>query len=564
MPTNREPNNDWPLVSVVMPVRNEATLIKRCLEAVLAQDYPCERMEVIVADGVSTDGTNQIVQSFQTRHPALKLIKNPGKIVPTGLNLAIAQSHGEVIVRVDGHCEIAGDYVRRCVEHLLNDGVDGVGGPLETIGETSLAKVIAIAMSSVFGVGGAAFRTKTNQTMLTDTVAFPAYWRSIIERAGSFDEELVRNQDDEYNYRLRKMGAKILLAADVRCRYYSRSSLRSLARQYFQYGYWKVRVLQKHSGQMQPRQFVPPLFVGACLLLLVLWPLAPLAGYFLGAVVGSYAIANVTASLLSSRRNDYTALPLMPVVFATLHISYGLGFLTGLVSFWKHWRGSATPSEPVSLLTVKTGMARWFEVALSALGLTVSLPLLILGAVAIVLTSPGSIIFRQQRVGRHGRLFVLYKLRTMTLVHEGPQVTARGDERITRIGRILRRTKVDELPELWNVLKGDMSLVGPRPEVPRYVDLGDDRWGIVLKSRPGITDPVTIRLRDEEALLAEVKGDREDFYVKRLQPFKLQGYIDYLNQRSWWSDLKVLCRTIVVVFWPNQTSHSAQELKLDR
>jgi succinoglycan biosynthesis protein ExoA len=549
----RRNSDNLPFVSVVMPVRNEATFIGRSLHAVLAQDYPSERMDVVVADGMSTDGTRQTVESFQTRHPELKLINNPGKIVPTGLNLAIAEARGEVIVRVDGHCEIANDYVRRCVEHLLNDGVDGVGGPLETIGETSLARVIAIAMSSVFGVGGAAFRTKT-KTILTDTVAFPAYTRSIIERAGPFDEELVRNQDDEYNYRLRKMGARILLASDVRCRYYGRSSLTSLGRQYFQYGYWKVRVLQKHPGQMQPRQFVPPLFVGACLIFLLLLPLTPVAGYFLAAAVGSYAAANLTASILALRKNKYRLLPLMPVVFAILHVAYGLGFLTGLVKFWKRWGG-----KPVPASSIKTGMARWVEALLSALGLAVSLPLLLLGSVAIALTSRGPVIFRQQRVGRNGQLFVLYKLRTMRMVHDGPQVTTRGDERVTRIGRILRRTKVDELPELWNVLKGDMSLVGPRPEVPRYVDLEDDRWGLVLQSRPGITDPVTVRLRNEEALLADVKGDREDFYLKRLQPFKLQGYIEYLHNRSWWSDVRVLCRTVLVLVWPSQPSHPFQK-----
>ena len=329
--------DNFPFISVVMPVRNEATFIARSLDAVLAQDYPSERMEVIVVDGMSTDRTREIVQSFQERDPRIKLIDNRGRIVPVGLNLAIGQARGEVIVRVDGHCELANNYIRRCVEHLVNDDVDGVGGPLTTIGETPLARVIASAMSSFFGVGGAAFRTKPNKTMLTDTVAFPAYKRSVLECAGPFDEELVRNQDDEYNYRLRKMGAKILLAADVRCRYYSRSSLSSLWRQYFQYGYWKVRVLQKHSGQMQPRQFVPPLFVAACLATLLLLPMFPVAGDLLGLVVGSYAIANITASMLSLRTNRSTLLPLVPIAFATLHLAYGLGFLTGLVRFWRCW-----------------------------------------------------------------------------------------------------------------------------------------------------------------------------------------------------------------------------------
>lgn len=207
----------------------------------------------------------------------------------------------------------------------------------------------------------------------------------------------------------------------------------------------------------------------------------------------------------------------------------------------------STTHEPVAASLIRTGIARWLEVIISGLGMILSVPLLVPAAVAIALTSPGPIIFRQQRVGRNGELFVLYKLRTMRMVDEGPQVTARGDERVTTIGRILRRTKVDELPELWNVLKGDMSLVGPRPEVPRYVDLEDDMWGLVLQSRPGITDPVTLLLRNEEALLAEVKGDHERFYINTLQPLKLQGYVDYLRNRSWWSDIKVLSRTVFVL-----------------
>lgn len=531
-------------VSVVMPVRNEAAFIANSLKAVLSQDYPSEQMEVIVADGMSTDGTRQIV----AQHSGVRLINNPGRIVPTGLNLAIGQAHGEIIVRVDGHCEIAHDYVRRCVDHLLNDGVDAVGGPLDTIGQTPLANVIAAAMSSSFGVGGSAFRTRRNETMLTDTVAFPAYRRSLIARAGPFDEELVRNQDDEYNYRLCEMGAKILLASDVHCRYYSRSSLSSLWRQYFQYGYWKVRVMQKHPGEMRLRQFVPPLFVTVLLLSLLTMLFVDGGWLIFVLVIGSYLVANLAASIVTATKTTATKSTLwLPVVFATLHISYGLGFLVGLMKFWNRWRSSNK-----RLDEQRSGLARWVEVVLSAVGLTLSVPLLAASSVAIALTSPGPIIFRQNRVGRNGKLFVLYKLRTMKSGNDGPQVTASGDERITWIGRILRRTKVDELPELWNVLKGDMSLVGPRPEVPRYVDLEDDRWLLVLQSRPGITDPVTLHLRDEEKLLAQVKDNYEDFYRNTLQAHKLQGYIDYLHNRSSSTDFKILIRTLLVILWPAQ------------
>src|SRR4030095_7407833 len=162
--------------------------------------------------------------------------------VATGLNGALREARGEIVVRVDGHCEVAPDYLRCCVSHLVHDGVEAVGGPLETIGESVIARAIATAMSFRFGVGGSAFRVVKSGTQFTDTVAFPAYTRAVIDRAGPFDEELVRNQDDEYNYRLRKLGVKILLAADVRSRYYSRATLRKLGSQYFQYGYWKVRV----------------------------------------------------------------------------------------------------------------------------------------------------------------------------------------------------------------------------------------------------------------------------------------------------------------------------------
>lgn len=320
-----------------MPVRNESGYIERSLDAVFAQDYPADLFEVIVADGMSDDGTREIVRQRQTRHPNLRLIDNRGLIAPTGLNAAIAESRGEVIVRVDGHCEIAPDYLRNCVEHLRKDGVDGVGGPIETVGETAAASVIAAAISSRFGAGGSAFRTVKGKTMLTDTVAFPAYTRAAIERAGAFDEELVRNQDDEYNYRLRKLGAKILLAADVRARYYSRSTIRSLVRQYFQYGYWKVRVLQKHPRQMSIRQFIPPLFVASLLGAMLLASILP-SGWRLAAIIcGCYLVANLVASARLARKVGWPHSFLLPPVFASLHISYGLGFLVGLIKFAPRW-----------------------------------------------------------------------------------------------------------------------------------------------------------------------------------------------------------------------------------
>jgi succinoglycan biosynthesis protein ExoA len=333
-----------PFVTVVMPVRNEADYIANSLGAVLEQDYPADLMEIIVADGMSTDATREVVRSLQARYPNVRLIDNPGKIAPTGLNRAINEARGDIIVRVDGHCEIEPDYVRRSVEHLQNDGphgrVDGVGGPIETIGETAMAEVIAVAMSSSFGVGGSAFRTVKGKTMLTDTIAFPTYTREIIERGGEYDEELVRNQDDEYNYRLRKMGANLLLASDVRSRYYSRGTLKKLFKQYFQYGFWKVRVLQKHPRQMSLRQFVPPLFVSSLLLSFLLILFSSYGGWLLAGITGCYLTVNLVASARTAYKCNrfWLHLILLPIVYSSLHLSYGLGFLFGLIKFARRWQ----------------------------------------------------------------------------------------------------------------------------------------------------------------------------------------------------------------------------------
>lgn len=199
---------------------------------------------------------------------------------------------------------------------------------------------------------------------------------------------------------------------------------------------------------------------------------------------------------------------------------------------------------------MKTGIPRIVEAGLALIGLVFASPLLFPAGILIVLTSPGPALFRQVRIGRNGRRFVLYKLRTMRSTHAGPQVTASDDARQTRVGRILRKTKLDEIPALWNVVTGDLSLVGPRPEVPRYVDMENPLWREVLSARPGITDPVTLRLRNEEALLAQVPGAREDYYLQILLPFKLRGYADYLRKRTCWSDLVVLGKTMTATVFP--------------
>src|SRR5262245_36645683 len=202
----------------------------------------------------------------------------------------------------------------------------------------------------------------------------------------------------------------------------------------------------------------------------------------------------------------------------------------------------------------RRGLPRAVEVPLALAGLVIAAPILALSAAAIALSSGFPILFLQARVGRAARPFMLVKLRTMLPSAGGHLVTAAGDPRVTWVGRILRKTKIDELPQLWNVMKGDMSFVGPRPEVAQYVRNEDPLWKEVLRVRPGLTDPVTLELLDEELVMKGVEGDRDRFYRETLQPLKLRGYVKYLRHRSWRSDLHVIGDTIRAVLRPSRNS----------
>lgn len=321
-------------------MRNEAAYLSGALTSVVNQDYPGEKIEILVVDGMSNDGTRDVVAQFQNRYPGRKiyLFDNHGKIVPTGMNVGLHQARGDVIVRVDGHCEIAPDYITRCVFYLESNAADGVGGPMTTIGQSQLAESIALAMSSQFGVGNSSFRTVSGKSLLVDTVPFPAYTRQMVEKAGFYDEELVRNQDDEYNYRIRELGGRLLLAGDIHSTYYiNRTTRKELWQQYFQYGFWKIRVLQKRPRQMSLRQYVPFSFVMSLLISSALGLWFSWARFLLLIIFGSYVIANLVESFLVAQKRGFRHLLRLPFIFLVLHISYGLGFFIGLLRFWNRW-----------------------------------------------------------------------------------------------------------------------------------------------------------------------------------------------------------------------------------
>jgi cellulose synthase/poly-beta-1,6-N-acetylglucosamine synthase-like glycosyltransferase len=321
-----------------MSIRDEENYIQRSLEAVMAQDYPIDSLEIIVCDGISSDKTHKTIVDYSTLHPqpTIRILENPGKIVPTGMNIALRQAKGEIIIRVDGHTVIAPDYVRQCVDTLQRTNADNVGGKMNALGINPFGIVVAVATSTPFGTGGGRFHYSDKEEWV-DTVYMGAWPRRVFEKIGLFDEELVRDQDDEFNYRLRDQGGQILLSPAIHSDYTVRSTPRALWRQYYQYGFWKVRVLQKHPRQMSLRQYVPPAFVLSLLIGILVSFFNPWGMWLLGGVIGTYLLANLATSSWIAVRRGWYFLMFLPPVFGILHLSYGLGFLVGLLKFANRW-----------------------------------------------------------------------------------------------------------------------------------------------------------------------------------------------------------------------------------
>ncbi len=324
--------SSWPFVSVVIPMRNEGKHIERCLGSVFAQDYPADRFEVIVVDGDSEDNSREVLARFGDR---IRVLRNPSRIVPTALNIGIRAARGEIIARVDAHTTLAPDYLRRGVEALLRTGADNVGGPMRTAGGGPVAEAIARAMDSRFGIGAYFHFAQADRE--TDTVYMGMWPRKTFERVGLFDEELVRNQDDELNYRIRRSGGKVYLSVAMRSLYQNRETYRALARQFFEYGKWKVRVLQKHPRQMSWRHFVPPLFVATCTLTAIGSFFWPVCSYVSAAALGSYALAVALAATAVAKKHGLGLWPRVAWAFVVMHWSWGSGFLWGLVRFGHRW-----------------------------------------------------------------------------------------------------------------------------------------------------------------------------------------------------------------------------------
>ena len=317
-----------PSVSIIVPCRNEERYIVECLDSVLACDYPHDRLEVLVVDGMSDDGTRTILTEYAARHQEVRVLDNPRRITPVALNVAIRAARGEVIVRMDAHVVYPTNYVSRLVAALDEFGADNVGAVLRTLpaNQTPMGRAIAIGMSHPFGVGTSYFRIGTPEPRWVDTIAFFCIKKSTFDRVGLFDEELIRHQDGEFNARLIKAGGRILLIPDVVSYYYARSTLRQVGRMFYQYGYFKPLVAKKLGRFMTIRQLIPPGFVAglvatgiaALLWTPALWLFGLVALSYTGIVLGS-------AVQTASKEGVATGLAFVTVL-PVIHVSYGAGF----------------------------------------------------------------------------------------------------------------------------------------------------------------------------------------------------------------------------------------------
>ncbi|HXA41733.1 MAG TPA: glycosyltransferase family 2 protein [Candidatus Solibacter sp.] len=318
-----------PLVSVVIPTLNEELHIESCLRSVQRQTYSPDLVEIIVADGGSSDATRDIVERLAAEDPRIRLIDNPGRNQAAGLNLAIAASKGGVIARLDGHAEWRPGHLERCLQLLEETGADNVGGTMQGHGDNAVELAIAAATRSPFAVGGATYRYSSKQQDV-ETVWLGCFRRDALDRVGGFDEKAPPHEDYELNHRIRAAGGRVVYSPDLQTLYWPRSSWRALAKQYYRYGRAKVRVAVRTPEVIRIYHLAPPALVAGTVLGTGLIGRTGPARRAALALAGSYALASLAAAVAASRGQPNAVRLRTALVFPIVHVSWGLGFWAGV------------------------------------------------------------------------------------------------------------------------------------------------------------------------------------------------------------------------------------------
>jgi cellulose synthase/poly-beta-1,6-N-acetylglucosamine synthase-like glycosyltransferase len=331
-----------PLVTVAIPCLDEEAYIEGCIEAVQKQAWPRDRLEILVADGMSVDATREILGRLAAADPRIRLVDNPGRVQAAGLNECIRVARGEVIVRMDVHADYAPDFVQKCVDALERTGADNVGGAARPRARTFFQRCVAAALRSPLGVGGSRYR-KEDEEGFVETVWPGAFHRRVFDRVGLFDPNAVTNEDAELNQRIVQSGGRVYMSRDIVSYYYPRESMLALARQYFRYGQGRARTLLKHKKLLSLRPALPFLGLAGEALLLTVAP------WHLGALsLAGYALATGAEAVRVARGEGLTAVPVVWAIFPVLHASHGAGFAAGLVKYLLRpdWKAGEPEPEP--------------------------------------------------------------------------------------------------------------------------------------------------------------------------------------------------------------------------
>ena len=319
-----------PSISIICPIYNEEKYITKCIESIVDQDIDKKQIELLLIDGLSNDKTREIVGSYIDQYPWIKLFDNPQKIVPTAMNIGIKNAIGDIIVRIDAHSIFPINYISTLVKYLQELDADNVGSVVQTLpaNNSLMAKSIATALSSRFGVGNSHFRTGTEKIIKTDTVPFGCFKRTVFDKIGLYDEELIRNQDDELNARIIKNGGSIYLIPGLDVKYYARDSISKTRKMFYQYGLYKPLVNKKLRSPATIRQFFPLLFLLGLLFGLILSFVNSVFLKIYLTVIFVYITGSIYFGLKDSK--DKKEVFLLPIVFLNIHLAYGWGYLAGI------------------------------------------------------------------------------------------------------------------------------------------------------------------------------------------------------------------------------------------
>lgn len=534
--------------SIVVPVYNGARTIVRCLDALAVQSVPPDRYEIIVVDDGSTDATAEVVQAWRAAHPQinLTLLRQPNGGPAAARNHGAQIAQAPLLLFTDADCAPMPTWLEALAAPFADASVTGAKGAYVTEQTGLVPRFVQAEYEDRYDrMRGQA------QIDFIDTYS-AAYRREIFLENNGFDPIFTTAsvEDQEFSFRLAQKGYRLVFAPEAQVSHLHDSDLWEYFRRKYSIGFWKALMIRWHPERMVQDSHTPQVLkvqivllaaifgLSALALLGMIWPLLQWAWIGVGAALLLFGVTTLPFMYKLAQRSPVLAM-LGPAMLVVRALALGCGYLNGTIHFAGARPGAHQP--------VLTGWQRLVKRAIDVLGaligLIVSIPFVAVAALAIKLDSPGPVFFWQVRVGENGRLFRIVKLRTMVADAEArldnlvdldtlpePAFKLQHDPRITRVGRLLRRTSLDEAPQFYNVLRGDMSLVGPRPEEVRIVQLYRDDQRRRLAVKPGMTGPMQISGR----------GDL---------PFaeRLQLELDYIEHYSLWRDLEILLRTIPAI-----------------